>query len=268
MTEDNRLKRLGWEIHLWCFLCLCMLSTMSSATASFAAYPTQGPSVKSNPSAITRGTFNLSLDDGSYEDTLGNMLDGEFIWLNQFSVNPRGSIVTLEQVQVLFPSGQGINVGELVDIYLYMDPDGDGDPATGAVLQRSIKNAEVQAVDGVIWSSYNLTSPLRLNNAGDLLVAVVNRTAGTDFGEQPAALDQTASQGRSWLGINMSGVISDPPVFPADIIWGTVDSLGSPGNWMIRVSGESLPKPIPSLSVIGIALLTLMLSVVVLWREH
>jgi hypothetical protein len=75
-------------------------------------------------------------------------------------------------------------------------------------------------------------------HAGDVLIAVVNRTAGTSAGEYPASIDQTASQVRSWVGI-YSGNPGDPPTLPATSSWGIIDSFGFPGNWMIRGYGNT-----------------------------
>lgn len=245
-------------LYLVCaLLSLCMTSMVTLASES------QGPSRAASTSAESGATV-LLLDDGSAENAIGNSLGGELVWLNRLSLDAADLPFLLRQVQILFPAGTGVNTGELVDIYLYTDPDGDGDPATGMVLEKTIKGAAVQAVDGVTWSSFNLAPSLYLSTASDIIIAVVNRTAGTDLGEKPVALDQTASQGQSWVGINASGTIADPPVFPTDIIWSTTDALGSSGNWMIRASGfKYIPveaKPVPSLTATGALLLTLVIG--------
>jgi hypothetical protein len=169
----------------------------------------------------------------------------------------------MDQVQILFPAGSGVSQGELIDIHIYTDPDGDGDPATGMQLRHSIRNAAVEAVDGITWSSYSAAS-LHFTESHDIMIAVVNRTAGTDLGEKPAALDQTTSLGQSWIGINASETISDPPTFPTDIVWGTTDSVGFPGNWMIRATtrlpaAAEAAHPVPSMTAVGSVLLTLLM---------
>jgi hypothetical protein len=94
---------------------------------------------------------------------------------------------------------------------------------------------------------------MQLNGPGDVLIAVVNRTAGTDPGEFPAAIDETASQVRSWIGL-YAGNPADPPVLPAPT-FGTIDSFGFPGNWMVRGAGTTggggacTPGDIPWVSV-------------------
>ncbi|MBK8985250.1 MAG: carboxypeptidase regulatory-like domain-containing protein [Chloroflexi bacterium] len=180
---------------------------------------------------------NLVLDDGTREDAIGLTNGGQFIWLNRFTPAAGDFPFTLTEVQVLFGSAVGVNVGELVDIYVYEDTDGDGNPGTGANFVGSILNAAVQATNDVTWSVYPSTAPIVLNGPGDVLIAVVNRTAGTDAGEFPASIDQTASVGRSWIGL-YTGTPGNPPTLPADSDWGTIDSFGLPGNWMVRGYGS------------------------------
>jgi hypothetical protein len=93
--------------------------------------------------------------------------------------------------------------------------------------------------------------PIALNGPGDVLIAVVTRTAGINAGEFPAAIDQTASQVRSWAGI-YSGDPPNPPAFPAPSLWGTIDSFGFPGNWMVRGFGSQGVVPPPDwISLVG-----------------
>jgi len=192
--------------------------------------------------------INLVLDDGSGESALGLTSGGQFIWLNRFTPDPGDFPFSLRQVSVLFGADTGVTVTDQVDIYIYEDTDGDGDPGTNARFLGSINDAAVQAVDDVTWSNFTLTTPIDLYVPGDVLIAVVNRTAGINAGDHPAAMDTTASQGRSWIGIYSSGDPADPPTLPPDALWGVVDSFGFPGNWMIRGSGLSIAPDVPWLS--------------------
>ncbi len=178
----------------------------------------------------------LVLDDGTRENAIGLTNGGQFIWLNRFTPLTADFPFKLEEIWVMFPAGQGISVGQLIDIYVYEDTDGDGNPGTGASLVGSVANAAVQAVDDVTFSVYTI-GPLTLNGPGDIIIAVVNRTAGISAGTFVAALDQTSSAGRSWIGTYTIGNPPNPPPLPATYLWGTIDSFGFPGNWMIRGFG-------------------------------
>lgn len=194
-----------------------------------AGVGSSAPSLFNAPNA----DVDLILDDGSRDDALGLTAGGQFVWFNRFTPSPADYPFTLNEVQILFGAGVGVNVGELVDIYIYEDTDGDGDPATGATFLGSQLNATVQAVDDATWSVYALDTPVVFNDPGDVLIAVVNRTAGIGAGTYVAAMDMTTSNGRSWIGL-YTGNPANPPTFPADNLWGTVDSLGFAGNWMVR----------------------------------
>ncbi|MCI0396211.1 MAG: DUF11 domain-containing protein [Chloroflexi bacterium] len=184
------------------------------------------------PAAMPEAPVNLVVDDGSAENAIGLTAGGQFIWLNRFTPAPADYPFCLNEIQVLFRSGDGINVSEVVDLYVYGDA--DGNPANGATHIASVTGVTVQALD--VFSVYP-TGGIAVSGPGDTLVAVVNRTAGTDPGEFPAAIDQTATQMRSWVGL-YGGPPADPPTLPAPT-FGTIDSFGFPGNWMVRGLGET-----------------------------
>jgi len=188
---------------------------------------------------------NLVVDDGTRENSVGQSGGGQIVWLNRFS--PAEYPIQLSDIYVYFPSTVGLNVGETFDVYLFEDTDGDNDPATNSAFVGEQLGATIAALDD--WTTVTLSTPSDFNGPGDVLVAVVNRTAGADSGEYPAAIDETTSQGRSWIGIYSSGVAPSPPTFPADLFWGTVDDAGLPGNFMVRASGLVTPVELLSLSV-------------------
>jgi len=211
-----------------------------------AQYPTPGhSSAEAGPVVplALESAVSLVLDDGNRENAIGLTTGGQFIWLNRFTPNPADFPFTLQEIRILFPNGSGISVGQLVDIYIYEDTDGDGNPGTGETFLAAYNNAAVQAVDDVTFSVYPI-SPLVLNGPNDVLIAVVNRTAGIAAGTFVAAIDQTASAGRSWVGTYSSGNPGNPPTLPATGLWGIIDSFGLPGNWMIRgygITGTGCP---------------------------
>jgi uncharacterized repeat protein (TIGR01451 family) len=197
------------------------------------AGPSEHPAV---PAPVSLDAdVQLILDDGSSDNALGLTAGGQFIWLNRFTPDPGLFPFTLHEVQHYFYSGQGVAVGDVFDIYIYEDTDGDGDPGTGAVFLGDIQDVTAQAMDA--WSVWPLATPVVLNGPGDVLIAAVNRTTVV-AGTYPATMDQTASQGRSWLGAYTADP-GDPPTLPANDLWGTADSFGFPGNWMVRGYGQT-----------------------------
>ncbi len=223
---------------------VALLIAGDAAAQLVAAGPVAEP-LLSNPRS-PGDPVSLVLDDGSRENALGLTAGGQFVWLNRFT--PTEYPIALDTIDVLFGADVGVSVGELFDVYLYADTDGDGDPGTGATYIGGSTGNAVAAVDDVTWTTVTLSPALDFAGPGDVIVALVNRTAGVAAGAFPAALDQTASQGRSWIGI-YSATPGNPPTLPADAAWGIVDSFGFAGNWMVRASGTVTPVELISLTV-------------------
>ncbi len=96
-----------------------------------------------------------------------------------------------------------------------------------------------------------------LEGPGDVLIGVVNRYGSEGLNDFPAALDQTASQGRSWAASYLAGDVPASPTLPADEQWGTIDSFGFAGNWVIRGQGTTVNAAItevPTASQTGLLL--------------
>lgn len=202
----------------------------------------------------------LVLDDDSAEGSFG-VLGGQgarqFLWFNRFT--PPGGF-SLEEIWVLFPADPNLTIGAAIQIAVYEDD--DGDPSNGAVLRTSF-NSTVLAADGNIFSIYPLLTPELFTGGGDVLIGVVPRfiVSGVTPPTAPAAIDTTASQQRSWLGIWIGDPPDPPELTPApDQFIGLVDDF-LPGNWMIRGFGRPLESvAIPTLSVKGILILGLILA--------
>lgn len=194
--------------------------------------PLTNTSQVSQPS-IPGGGINLTLDDGTAENGIGLTEGGQFLWLNRFTPAPTDYPFILTEIQLLFNMTSGVEVGEIIDLYVYEDTDGDGDPSTGAVLVGSATNQEVQGIAEYFSYSVNM----ELNGPGDVLIAVVNRTAGIDPDDFAASTDTTESQQRSWIG-TYSDAPPNPPTLPAPG-WSLIDDITAvtPGNWMIRGIG-------------------------------
>jgi hypothetical protein len=191
------------------------------------------------------GPVALVLDDGSAEDSIGLTSGGQFVWLNRFTPTPDTFPFVLDQISLLF--GDATTVGDDMQLVVWEDTDGDGDPGTGANFLYS-QNVTVQYNDYVTWNVYPLTSPVELFGPGDVLIGVVNRSGYVGYLDYPAAIDMTASQGRSWVGAYAAGDPPNPPPLPADTLWGTIDSFGYPGNWTLRGSGYTGTLDVPWLT--------------------
>lgn len=191
---------------------------------------------------------NLILDDGTAENQIGDV--GQFIWINRFTPSPADFPFQLEEVQVAFGNNM-VPLGGAIEIVIHEDTDGDNDPGTGASFLASYTDT-VQANDGATFSVYALAPPLVLTGPGDVLIGIINRYGFEGNNDFPANLDQTASQGRSWAATYLAGDVPANPTYPADEQWGTIDSFGFPGNWIVRASGVRIPEADLSINKVGV----------------
>jgi uncharacterized repeat protein (TIGR01451 family) len=142
----------------------------------------------------------------------------------------------LDEIQVYFDTTGGASVGDAIDLVVYEDP--DGNPANGATLLATYP-VTVQAIGG--WNTYSIAPVTIMPASGDVLIGVIDRfvTSGVTPSIYPAAIDATSSAGRSWVG-SWTGDPPDPANLPSNDLYGTIDSFGFPGNWMIRGYGETM----------------------------
>jgi hypothetical protein len=207
--------------------------------------------VAAAPVATKQGAAaELALDDGTWEGTV-SVPGAQFLWFNRFPVG--ASAFELQEVQVLFPSASGLNLGDAVQIVVWRDP--DGDPGNGADLLRTL-DATIQAVDGASFSAYAVDPAIVVPAGNDLLVGVINRyvVGGVPADTFPAAIDTTDPRGRSWFA-TWSGDPPDPPSLPSDAVTSPIDAFVA-GNWMIRAVGlELAAAAIPDLQPVGAAVL-------------
>ena len=203
----------------------------------------------------------LMLDDDGAEGAIGVTVGAaarQFLWFNRFTRPPGVDLVWHDEIWVLFPQSPEIAVGAPVQLAVYLDP--DGNPANGANLLATYP-AAVQAADGNTFSIYPIPS-LAVSGAGDILIGVVDRfvVGGVTPPTSSAALDTTASQGRSWIAV-WSADPPASPTLPPDALLTRTDDLGFPGNFMIRGFGR-LPSvvEVPTLDTFGLAGLGLLLA--------
>lgn len=255
------------------------LSPLALSLAAWIIVPmahaaiTQGPPIVlgDNTDAPTapQGALSFTVDDGVGETSIGDA--GQFVWFNRFTPAPADFPFQINDVQVVL-GATGVTVGDAIQVLVYSDTDGDGDPGTGAVLLGSF-DSTVQFNDGVTFNVYTLPAPVRVDGPGDVLIGVVNRASFEGAGDFPATIDTTATAGRSWVGSYLAGDAPAQPPFPADEQWGTIDSFGFPGNWMVRATGTRIAvlppaAQVPALGTLGLILLGAFLVVATLLVNH
>jgi len=176
-------------------------------------------------------------DDGVSENNIGFASTAASIaWLNQYAVvNSRSVVNSIDVAFGLNTGSQSLN-GAPVTVYLWSDPNGDGSPTDAVVLASA---------SGVVTNSGTDTFnafPITPTNVGPngtkfFVGAIVNGVVVTAAGIYPCRIDQTHTQGKSWISGNATTVPIDPANLAAS---GTgvavIDSFGAAlaGNWMIR----------------------------------
>ena len=171
-----------------------------------------------------------AVDDGSSEDTIGLSSGGTLAWLNHFVVEPNGE--SLEAVRIVYAS---IAPDTPATVYLWNDPDNNGNPADAQVL------ASVSTVvqnPGADTFNYVEIPETYVGEVGtSFFVGVILQHA---TGEFPAPLDQNSDQGASWLA---GGASVDPEDLSGATLFGQPGGFGFSGNLLVRAVPATDPPP-------------------------
>ncbi|MEA3326119.1 MAG: choice-of-anchor J domain-containing protein, partial [Chloroflexota bacterium] len=189
--------------------------------------------VKSAVNSMPNADIELILDDGTAENNIGVGGTWEFIFLNRFMPDPGAFPFTLNEIQVFFDDT--VSVGDEIILAVYENTLSSEDPAVGANLLASFPET-VHVTSS--WNNYTLPGGVLMIGPGEILIGVVAlEIPGISY--LPAAIDETASQQRSWAGWWLSSPIPPDLTLPPDDTWGLIDEFGFPGNWLIRGMGSA-----------------------------
>lgn len=176
-------------------------------------------------------------DDGSAEVAAGLVLGGELAFFQSFDAGPAGSVITHVDVSVgrllgtPFPAGAPFPAGGPLTVYVWDDPDNDGDPSDAVLLGSGA--GLVSSPNSDTFIQYDLEDAAIVTNSF-FVGAMVPHISG----EFPAALDlsvQTFSL--TWYAGETAGSFN-----PLDLSSNTVPptsimALGFTGVWMVRAGG-------------------------------
>ncbi len=139
------------------------------------------------------------LDDGSDETAIGwtddaGDLQYPSVWLNRFTLGAAQFPMQLSNIQILWPADSSAT-GKSVKLVVYTDADGDGDPSNAVLVSAS------DVTIGSLGSFESYPVSVSVTLGGDLYIGFVDTFAegGTTPVDYVAALDQDASQNRSWI---------------------------------------------------------------------
>ena len=191
------------------------------------------------------GTFTLNigvppgpcsnLDDGMSNNAIGLTAGGGVLWLQRFGA-ASGS-TTVSSIATTYGSsgngpGQNPANGTPSTIAIWDDPNDDGNPTDGVLLQTVA--ATVVGAGTEQFAVYNLSPAVTVN--GYLFVGATLVHAAGQF---PAPLDQptsTGAAGAAWIAGEGSGAVNLSSLGSNSIPPTDVAAVGFPGQWLLRVT--------------------------------
>ena len=161
------------------------------------------------------------LDDGSSEDTIGLANGGEIAWLNRFVVEPSG-----ESIKALRLAYGNVPPDTAAMVYVWSDPDSNGNPADAQVLASAGTTVQDPGTDTFDYVEIPETY---IGAAGTsfFVGAIIQHAAG----ELPAPIDLTTDEGGSWLA---GGSSVNPNDLSAASLFGQPAEFGFAGNWLVQ----------------------------------
>jgi uncharacterized repeat protein (TIGR01451 family) len=220
------------------------LLTVSLAVASENNIPPEAnfaPGPSGAPSEATTG-FDVVLDkdDGVSENTVvlrdpNTLVEFHAVWVNWFDSTEATFPFQLERVE--YDANTANLTGMDIQILVYSDSN-DGSITDATLVYTEVMPVQTQTGTNV----YTLTNPVAFNSPTDILIGFSSIYADGGIAwpgdRRPMTLDQTVSQGDSWVGwMGTTGAPVDVTNLASLTNFGTIDSFGLPGNWHNRGYG-------------------------------
>ena len=161
------------------------------------------------------------LDDGSSENSIGLGSGGTLAWLNHFVVETNGE--SIKGIRVAYG---GVAPGTAATVYLWGDPDGNGNPNDAQVLASA--STTVQNPGSDMFTYVDITETYVGEAGASFFVGVIIQHAAAEF---PAAVDQNTDEGESWIA---GGATVNPNSLSAAGLFGKTGDFGFGGNLLVR----------------------------------
>ncbi len=173
-------------------------------------------------------------DDGSSESMVGLSHGGEICWIQHFTVSGSDSR-TITGIQTCFGSPlfpvatSGVYAGEDFRVFIWSDPDGDGNPADAVLLQEEAATIRADAIATDVLQTVPLNPTVNLPTTSFFVGAAVIIGYG-----YPAPMDQNGTLAHeTWLAYAAPPFNPNPPMSNL----ATMDSWGLPCNFLLRAVG-------------------------------
>jgi hypothetical protein len=250
------------------FFMLAIIGLVGTTGPTGSAAPSQAasPPPHTERAAGPRDPFGpiwMMLDDGVFETAFGLNLSYHglpLIFINRFTPDPGEFPITIDGIAIQFPDPTRAHmnlVGRNIDLLVYEDSSGSGDPANANKIYQ--QTYTVQVADGLTFSNYQVSIPV--SGPGDVYVGFSNTY---DHGNMepysyPAPIDHSVLNRRSWVAGNVTGADPDYNDLANNLILSIIDDMGQyyAGNWVIRAHAETAigpsSTPTPTSAVPGTA---------------
>jgi hypothetical protein len=168
-------------------------------------------------------------DDGVSENNLGISDGAEICWIHSFVAAHPATIqaILTDFGTPAFPGTSGVHPGDTFRVYVWGDPTDDGDPTDAVLLAQATGTAAAGSIDTDVLQSVPIAANIP---AGSFFVgASIVHAAGF----YPAPMDETTPQHHAWGAYTLL-----PPFNPSNLPGmnlASLDALGFPANWMLRV---------------------------------
>ncbi len=125
------------------------------------------------------GGISLQIDDGSSENNWGLTNGGELCWLNHFNAGGPANVAGLSVCfgSPAYPGSAGVTPGGAVRIYVWSDPNQDGNPADAVFLGEGTGVVEAGSIDTDVVQYVTFPAPIAVNGSF-FAGASVNHPAG------------------------------------------------------------------------------------------
>lgn len=196
--------------------------------------------------ARAQAQTQYALDDGSSENSVGITGGGDLIALNQFTVTGGNNVINAIEIAWGTPAFPDPTLNGLsYTAALWSDPNGDGNP-NDAVLLASVPNQTV-SMAGTDTFLLTLINPTTITTTNFFVGFLVSNAAAGQF---PASLDESSpDQMRSYIAGGNAGTGDINNLNNNGLPVTSLDSVGLPGNWLIRA--DAVPEP-SSWAMIGL----------------
>lgn len=221
-------------------------SLQSQVTFTAAAGSTYTIQLGNFPGATgSSGTFTINIaqplgpctnhDDGTSDNAIGLTAGGAEVWLQRFGALSQSTTVTTISTawgSPLNPASGNPPNGSPCDIVIYNDPNNDGNPTDGVLMQHLTGTVSGTGTDA--FQSFTLSPSVTIT--GYVWVgAGVNQPAGVF----PSPLDQSSNPpaaGQAWIVGNTSGPLNFTNLGANNVPPLDIASAGFPGQWLLRIT--------------------------------